>query len=200
MLGGSCLGIRHTDGSSPPACANAWHITHTPSWWRDVDVIATLHGAGWTESEVIHPPRGKKGWLVKAMAPTTIKGDVIGITCGIHTITLSRATPRAPRILEATARKTGKWWEATHPKNHATTQQATAPEPSAPTEEKDTTMGDVRNGQAESNQPTKKVKLAEAPRLQFAGVWRRWGMRVQCFVSCLLHGQQSWSQTPNQNT
>ena len=59
---------------------------------------------------IIAPPRFRKGWLVKAIPPDTNPGTVIGVRCGADlTLTLCKAPPRIPRVLDTKSHKAGVW-------------------------------------------------------------------------------------------
>ena len=99
MGGGSCLGLRHTGTTRPPNISVAWRVQGAPSWFRSIELQEALSGAGWTEIQVLYPPRGKQPWLIKAKPPPNSEGEILGVATGDFTLYLSRVPPRAPHVV-----------------------------------------------------------------------------------------------------
>ncbi|CAE7892477.1 unnamed protein product, partial [Symbiodinium microadriaticum] len=66
---------------------------------RSIELQEALLGAGWTEIQVLYPPRGKQPWLIKAKPPPNSEGEILGVATGDFTLYLSRVPPRAPHVV-----------------------------------------------------------------------------------------------------
>ena len=77
----------------------AWRVQGAPSWFRSIELQEALLGAGWTEIQVLYPPRGKQPWLIKAKPPPNSEGEILGVATGDFTLYLSRVPPRAPHVV-----------------------------------------------------------------------------------------------------
>lgn len=87
MLGvWDALGTPTVPGHHPHA-PTAWQSFGTPNWRREDDITSTLMGANWTEVKVLAPPKYKKGWLIRAIPPSTCTGHLIGEVTGEHIFT-----------------------------------------------------------------------------------------------------------------
>ena len=107
--GGSCVGLRRTDGSKPPITAKIWRLTGAPNLFRAIDISQALEGAGCADVMAIQPPRGQKPWLIKAKPAKDSSEDFYGISTVEHTLLLSKVPPRAPYILGVQGLRTYRW-------------------------------------------------------------------------------------------
>ena len=157
--GGSCLGIRFINGKDPPPTSTAWRVTGAPNWYRDQDLTATIRGAGWTEVMVLHPPRKRMGWLIKAIPPAGTKNNVIGIETGVHMLLLAKAPPRNPRIVEEQRQKTGTWWKSSIPQVPSTIEDEEQPAATQMDTQESQEEQDANGRRPPQIQPAQKKKI-----------------------------------------
>ena len=112
--GSSSVGIRYTNGTSPPSGPSAWRISGSPKWWRAQEIQDTLAAQNWSDIAILYPPKRNLPWLIKAKPPPDMKHNVWALEVGEHTLTIAKQPPRIPKVSNITPQQTGNWWRQTH--------------------------------------------------------------------------------------
>ena len=93
--GGASLGVPYKDGVVPPK-PYVWRVNGVPKTWTDEDLTQCLKGADWKDVEILHPPRGRMPWLIRAQHAEADVAGPSGVYAGERLILLSRPGGRAP--------------------------------------------------------------------------------------------------------
>ena len=93
--GRDSLGIKYLTGA-PKKVPVCWELKGSPGFWTQSDLCSALEGAGWTELEVLAPPRRGQVWRIRGVNPGDVSDFVEAVEVGKHILVIQRCTGAKP--------------------------------------------------------------------------------------------------------